>query len=318
MSPSLCFPSHDVIARMSHSIHPNGQAAATRAMPAISCDPVSPRNVYLARHRTTSSDWTEMDRHQHRCGHVVYPVRGEVQCETRRDGIGRMWLIPPQSALWIPGGVSHAVWAKGEVDCFTVFLSPVLAATLPSACTVLSISPLLREIVMKAILIRDPYSPGSAAHRLMSVLVDEITASPTQDFFPLPLPRDSRLMKLARMLLAHPGASRTIHEWARDIALSSRSLSRLMQKELGMGFSQWRRQCQMMFALRRLNEGAPVQTIAIETGFESASAFIAMFKKCVGITPARYMDELTKGRTRQEATAHASATIRARQGARPA
>jgi AraC-like DNA-binding protein len=35
--------------------------------------------------------------------------------------------------------------------------------------------------------------------------------------------------------------------------------------------------------------GANVTSIALETGYDNSSAFIAMFRRCLGTTPMRYM-----------------------------
>lgn len=44
-----------------------------------------------------------------------------------------------------------------------------------------------------------------------------------------------------------------------------------------------------MIALRELASGRPVQEIAEILGYESVTAFITMFKKAFGNTPAKYM-----------------------------
>ncbi|KAB2683248.1 helix-turn-helix domain-containing protein, partial [Brucella pseudogrignonensis] len=41
----------------------------------------------------------------------------------------------------------------------------------------------------------------------------------------------------------------------------------------------------------RLAEGESVTNIALDLGYENASAFIAMFRRMLGTTPARYINE---------------------------
>ena len=53
-------------------------------------------------------------------------------------------------------------------------------------------------------------------------------------------------------------------------------------RETGMNFSRWRRQLQIVIALRRL---------ASDLGYETAGAFISMFKAVMGKPPARYIAE---------------------------
>ena len=55
-----------------------------------------------------------------------------------------------------------------------------------------------------------------------------------------------------------------------------------------MSFDKWRRQLRLMHALQFLASGHKVTTAAIDAGYDSPSAFIAMFKKHFGATPSQY------------------------------
>ncbi|MDQ0995352.1 AraC-like DNA-binding protein [Phyllobacterium ifriqiyense] len=69
--------------------------------------------------------------------------------------------------------------------------------------------------------------------------------------------------------------------------LGENSLARLVQQETGWTFGRWRRELQLIIALRSLAAGATVQKIS--GGYESVSAFITMFKKALGTSPAKYL-----------------------------
>ena len=49
-------------------------------------------------------------------------------------------------------------------------------------------------------------------------------------------------------------------------------------------------------ALQRLSSGVSVQRTAEDLGYESVSAFITMFRKTLGQTPARYFAGKADGR----------------------
>ena len=85
------------------------------------------------------------------------------------------------------------------------------------------------------------------------------------------------------------GDRRTVEQWATHVAVSERSLKRLMIAETGLTFGRWSRQLYLVVALRELAGGATVEKIAGDLGYESATAFIVMFKKALGTTPARYI-----------------------------
>jgi AraC-like DNA-binding protein len=55
-----------------------------------------------------------------------------------------------------------------------------------------------------------------------------------------------------------------------------------------MSFQQWQRQIRLLSGLIRLADGQPVTTVAMEVGYDSPSAFIAMFKRALGTTPSQY------------------------------
>jgi AraC-like DNA-binding protein len=55
-----------------------------------------------------------------------------------------------------------------------------------------------------------------------------------------------------------------------------------------MTFGPWQQQVRLLRALEILAVGRSVTTVALEVGFETPSAFIAMFKRAMGTTPAKY------------------------------
>ena len=80
--------------------------------------------------------------------------------------------------------------------------------------------------------------------------------------------------------------------WADWLGLSARSLSRLLIKETGLNFNQWRQRLRMLLSLALLEQGQSVTEIALTLGYESASAFIAMFRRQLGTTPGAYLREI--------------------------
>jgi AraC-like DNA-binding protein len=57
---------------------------------------------------------------------------------------------------------------------------------------------------------------------------------------------------------------------------------------VGMALGKWRQQLRLMQAVRLLAEGAKVTHAALDAGYNSPSAFISMFRKTLGTTPALY------------------------------
>ncbi len=247
------------------------------------------RPVVALSATSVTKDW-ENARHQHRKAQLIYSLRGILNCEIE-DGV---WIVPPQCAIWIPGDLPHAARGAGETQCYCLFVEPDAAPDLPKNCCTISVSPLLRELLLKVAGFPELYAQGGREDRLIAALLDELVAAPVEDLH-LPMPRDPRLRRLVEMMLAAPADKTSKAEWATRIGMSERSMSRLLLHEIGMSFGGWRRQLHVILALQRLTNGESVQTVAFELGYENASGFITMFRKAVGKPPARYLSDRISG-----------------------
>ncbi|QHF03175.1 MULTISPECIES: helix-turn-helix transcriptional regulator [Pseudomonas syringae group] len=247
------------------------------------------RPVVALSATSVTKDW-ENARHQHRKAQLIYSLRGILNCEIE-DGV---WIVPPQCAIWIPGDLPHAARGTGETECYCLFVEPDAAPDLPKVCCTISVSPLLRELLLKVAGFPELYVLGGREDRLIAALLDELVAAPVEDLH-LPMPRDLRLRRLAEMMLADPKDKTSKADWATRIGMSERSMSRLLLHEIGMSFGRWRRQLHVILALQRLTKGESVQTVALELGYENASGFVTMFRKAVGKPPARYLSDRMSG-----------------------
>jgi AraC-like DNA-binding protein len=98
----------------------------------------------------------------------------------------------------------------------------------------------------------------------------------------------ARLNRIASALVDGPSDRSAMAQWASRVAMSESSLARLVQHETGLSFGRWRQQLQLIVALRSLAAGATVQQVSGDLGYESVSAFMTMFKKALGASPAKY------------------------------
>jgi AraC-like DNA-binding protein len=233
----------------------------------------------------------ETQPHQHRKAQLLYVISGL----TTVEAAGGVWTVPPRCALWIPGGISHWGRATGPIKICSLYVEPNLTKINHNKCGILFVQPFLRELLLRF----DTQSSleqidGEREARLLAVLLDELEAAPLEPIH-LPLPTDKRLRRLVETMLENPAARYTIDEWGAAIGASNRTLSRLFQRETGMSFVRWRQQLHVGLALQRLAAGELVTNIAVDLGYESTSAFIAMFRRMLGTTPARYFDDIASG-----------------------
>jgi AraC-like DNA-binding protein len=239
---------------------------------------------YLVRSAaTTYPDGWRLDRHDHAWGQLAFCNSGVMRVESERAA----WLAPPTRAIWLPAGVEHAIVMKGEVATRFLYLDPALAAPLPAEPEVLEVIPLLRELILHILTLRMLHPSKPREDRMGRLLVDLLVEARRVDLT-LPLPRDPRAMALADRVQAAPGEATPLAGLARAAGASLRTLQRLFPAETGLTLEAWRQKARLIAAAARLSQGAPVAVAAADCGYDSPSAFIAAFKRQLGVTPGRF------------------------------
>ncbi len=221
--------------------------------------------------------------HMHERGQLIYAEAGVMAIET----VAGVWVIPPARAVWVPAATRHRTMARTAIRMRNVFIRADARARLPTDCVVVTVSPLMRELIREAEGLPVNYDPEGADGRLMAVLLDRIETLPATPLH-LPMPTDPRLQRITETLAADPADSRRLADWARHAGASARTLARLFHRDLGMTFGTWRQQARLLAALERLAAGAPVTMVALDLGYDSPSAFSAMFKRAFGVSPSGY------------------------------
>jgi AraC-like DNA-binding protein len=79
-----------------------------------------------------------------------------------------------------------------------------------------------------------------------------------------------------------------LEEVAAQLQISGRTLSRRFQRETGLRFSDWVRRARLLAGINALAAGTSVLDVALELGYDSPSAFSAMFKRALGVSPSDY------------------------------
>lgn len=228
--------------------------------------------------------------HRHSRAHLFYCAEGVFRI-VRQDAT---WMVPPSQAVWIPSDVEHSAYATQPVALLSLFVDASATAGLPEECRVVHISQLLRELILKAVDVGNEYQPSGASARLMHVIIDELHGLEPAPLS-LPLSSDKRLQQLSDALLANPADDRSLEAWAPRVGASARTLARLFLSETGLTFAEWRRQVRLLEAIDRLGKGQTVTRVALDLGYESPSAFIAMFRRTLGAPPGKYFRTAESG-----------------------
>jgi len=200
------------------------------------------------------------------------------------------WVVPPQRAVWLPAGMRHRVELHQGVSLRTLHLHSSITAADSLKCGVVTVTPLLRELILHGVS-RCPLFPDKPQDvRLVGVLVDQIEVAATAAL-ELPSLSDERAARVAEILRRNPGDRRSLRELSAEIGASSRTIERVFQSQARMPFAQWRRQCRLLHAMQYLAAGEPVANVAIRVGYENTSSFITMFRAAFGTTPGAFFKD---------------------------
>ncbi len=224
-----------------------------------------------------------LDTHTHPWAQLVYAVSGVMQVETPHAA----WLVPPTRAIWLPPSMPHRIEMRGTVAMRTLYLTPVDPEGRLSQCRALEVAPLLRELILHIVRLGMLREDNPEHERLGGLLVDLLAVDETPPL-ELPLPRDPRARGLAERILSSPADEATLADLAKGSGASLRTLQRLFLAETGLPLEPWRRRARMQQGVVSLSAGASVTAAALESGYQSPSAFIAAFKRAFGVTPGRY------------------------------
>ncbi|GAA0324822.1 AraC family transcriptional regulator [Psychrobacter aestuarii] len=232
------------------------------------------------------SNDSEIEPHDHRKGQLIMSLHGAVSCKVPNA----LWLVPPQHALWIPGGTTHSCHVTQNARTCFLFVEPD-ASEMPRNCCTVAITPLVRELILYLSEQEPSYAAESKTARLVAVLLEQLSDAAVKELY-LPISDDPRIRYIADTLFADPSNRTTLRQWAEQLATSERSLARLVKSDTGLSFGRWRQQLHLMIALNKLAEGQSVQSVAGTLGYDSVNAFITMFKKSLGKSPTQYFSSL--------------------------
>ncbi|WP_114395062.1 AraC family transcriptional regulator [Oleisolibacter albus] len=230
----------------------------------------------------TRAEYGELGMHSHRRGQLCGQRRGLITMGTETG----TWVVPAGHAVWLPPHQRHFGYTHGAVEGWSCYIADTACATLPDRPCIIKVSGLLQEAVIR-VSGWQGQEMDEAQWRLAMVLLDELRAAPIEPFN-LPMPVDQRLVRIARALLKDPGDRRDMGAWAAWAGVSERTLSRRFVVETGYSYTVWRQRARLMRALELLADGAPVTNVAFDLGYDSVSAFIALFKRMLGVTPSAY------------------------------
>ncbi|NJB82219.1 AraC family transcriptional regulator [Wenyingzhuangia aestuarii] len=224
--------------------------------------------------------------HSHPRAQLIYATNGVMKVVAEHQ----IWVVNPLQGLWLPGGVEHQVFFQKNVKMYSVFIDPSVTSNLPTTSFAFDISTFLKQLLFKIIAFKDIANLHAPQKRVIQVFLDELSLITASSVF-LPTSNHPKLRKVLALLMTDLTNKYTLDYYAASSSVSSRTLSRLFVKELGMNYSDWCIRLKLIEAIKRLGEKQSVKEIALDLGYENTSAFIYMFKKNLGKTPSNYISD---------------------------
>lgn len=220
----------------------------------------------------------EVTPHRHEDHQLIYASSGVLEVFVPTG----TWFTPAVRAVWVPAGALHHWQVHGAATVHLIGIPTAVMPMVDEQPTLVLVSPLLRELMIACSSNGPARTP--AEKRLLRVLVDHIDPSPHAATM-LPTLEDPRLCRIQEILEADISSPLTLPQLGRRVGASDRTLTRLFQDRVGMGFTVWRTQLRLHRATLLLSQGQSVSRVAADCGYSSASAFITAFRTAFGTTP---------------------------------
>jgi len=242
-------------------------------------EPRSPRLIPIAKEARRFS----RGRHSHPWAHLIYAMRGVVSVGTEAG----TWVAPPNRAIWVPAGVKHATRSHGPVRFRSFLVEPGTKVDLPATCCVMEMSGLARALIVRLDTTFSPPRPADFTERAARLLLDELGVLPTEPLN-LRMPHNPQLARLCASLRTEPGRVIAIEKIARRLGMSRSTFMRHFRQETGMTFGRWCQQARLLKSLTLLAKGESILNVALDCGYQSPSAFAAVFRRTFGKAPSSY------------------------------
>ncbi len=231
--------------------------------------------------------------HAHGSDQLIYAVRGLMEVHSQQS----VWLIPPTFALWIPAGIQHRILMPAAVSMLTLYLRQGIATRGEANCAVLSVCPLLRELILETVKVgelRSRTADHCALRDLTALSISRATSIPTR----IRMPRDPRAFGVATKLLDRLTETPSLQIVCKDVGVSTRTMQRLFKNEVGVDADSWRQQARLTRAIEYLVAGKSVKQVAFAVGYSQPSAFVAAFRRVFGNTPRAWLGTINQNDSR--------------------
>lgn len=250
----------------------------TRSLPVLAPGSVDTPFVIQDYEEVVAHD-TTWGTHSHPFHELLWNERGASSAVVG----ARVWTITPALGMWVPAGTLHSGSAVAGTWFRASFFGFRTTTSISDTPVAVEITPLLRLLLER--LGDRRLSPGSRA-ATETMVFDVLAPSPRELL--VHVPTSALLRPIAEAVREAPGDPRTLTDWASELGVSPRTVTRAFNSETGTSFARWVAAVRAQHAVALLTRGWEVEAVAEQIGYRSASAFGAAFRRTTGLTPGTF------------------------------
>ncbi|MGI5330451.1 helix-turn-helix domain-containing protein [Actinomadura nitritigenes] len=250
----------------------------TRTLPALAAGPVEMPFAILNWSEAIERDlaWNE---HSHPFHELLWNERG---ASTAVVGT-RVWTVTSALGLWMPAGTLHSGSAAAGTHCRASFFGVDSVSSISPVPVGVEVTPLLRLLLER---LADTALPPRSRAVTEAMVLDVLAPSSRELLVQMPV--SDLLRPVADAVRADPGDRRTLADWAAELGVSARTITRAFNAETATSFARWVAAVRAQRAVELLGRGWDADAVAEEVGYRSASAFGAAFRRTTGLTPGAF------------------------------
>ncbi|AXK31877.1 AraC family transcriptional regulator [Streptomyces armeniacus] len=249
-----------------------------RTLPVVAAGAVELPSGILGYDEVVACD-TTWGEHSHAFHELLWNERG---ASTAVVG-ARVWTITPSLGLWMPAGTLHSGSAVAGTWFRAGFFGFHTTPSISDVPVTVEITPLLRLLLER---LGEPGLSAGSRATTEAMILDALEPSPRELL--VQAPTSAFLRPVAEALRENPGDQRTLADWAAELGVSTRTVTRAFNAETGTSFARWVASVRAQHAVALLAHGWDVESVAEQVGYRSASAFGAAFRRTTGLTPGAF------------------------------
>jgi len=221
--------------------------------------------------------------HYHERAQLVYGISGIMEIYVNKQ----VWILSPKTALFIPNNILHSMRAITDISLRTLYIKKEIANEIYNEdVKLLKVSGFLKELIERASLMPINYDINSINGKIIDIIINELKFAEEIRYF-IPTPAAEILIKIESMIMNnHLLLKEKIGYWSDYFHMSSKTLNRLILKDLGVTFILWKQYLAIKISLIQISERKSLTNIAYDLGYQSPSNFCRMFKNITGQNPS--------------------------------